>query len=294
MKNKILLSICIPTYKRAKYLDICLQSILHYKNDNIEILVQDNNSPDNTSEIVSKYKDNRIKYEKNKSNIGPIKNIWLLINKAKGDYVFCLTDDDYFLPGAIQKLIDFITTTHPVCFKSDLIILLEKSKTSSYYKVKNNSKEELFLFSHIFTGLCFKKEELFKKLDTKFQYNNYPSMVIMGLLIGDATYLDQPIAMHIWENEVHWGEGLEPENENIKNEMISLILMLKTYIDTKVFKNILINHAIRNNGLNDKFREQLSNKDVLKIKKSILKNNIKNGLIKFSKKYFNKSYPNSV
>ncbi|WP_153015052.1 glycosyltransferase family 2 protein, partial [Sulfurovum riftiae] len=226
MNKEILLSICIPTYNRASYLDLCLQSLTHYDAEKVEILIQDNDSQDTTQEVVKKYRNLNIKYKKNEKNIGAVKNCWTLINRAKGKYIFFLTDDDYLLPGGIERVIDFIEASNPVCFKTSLIMLLEKSKQCNYYKIKNLSKESLFLFSHILTGLCFNKQKLFEKYEEKFNENIYPSMAIMGLLLDNATYLDEPIAMHIWENEVFWEENMEPGSNNLRDELTKLIILL--------------------------------------------------------------------
>ena len=71
--NKILLSICIPTYNREKCLQQCLDSIVNQKafNANIEIVISDNASSDNTDELVKKYQEKytNISYKKNKENL---------------------------------------------------------------------------------------------------------------------------------------------------------------------------------------------------------------------------------
>lgn len=288
MSEKILISICIPTYNRASYLDICLQSILHYKGDNIEVLIQDNDSPDNTREIVKKYDDTRFHYEKNDINIGPVKNIWKLFNKARGEYVFCLTDDDYFLPGSIQKLVDFIELTNPICFKTSLIMLLEKSKASTYYKIKDDSKEAIFFNAHIFTGLCFKRERLLKKINEQFSNSYYPSMAIMGLLLDEATFLDEVIAMHIWENEIFWDEGMDPGSNKLKNEIVDLILLLKPHIKSGLHNKLILRYSLDNGFIHEKFEKYLTSKDKKNIYKNMIKSKIRNFVVNLGKKLLGK------
>ena len=289
MSEKILISICIPTYNRANYLDICLQSILHYKGDNIEVLIQDNDSPDNTSEIVKKYDDPRFQYEKNDTNIGPIKSIWKLFNKARGEYVFCLTDDDYFLPGAIQKLVDFIESTSPVCFKTSLIMLLEKSKASAYYKVKDDSKESIFFNAHIFTGLCFRRKILLEKVNEQFSNSYYPSMAIMGLLLNEATFFDEVIAMHIWENEIFWDEGMDFGSNRLKNEIVDLILLLEPHTENKLHKKLILRCCLDNGFVYEKFEKYLTNEDKRNIYKSIITSKIKSFIVSIGKKLLGKN-----
>jgi len=287
MSEKILISICIPTYNRANYLDICLQSILHYNSDNIEVLIQDNDSPDNTSEIVKKYDDPRFQYEKNDTNIGPVKSIWKLFNKARGEYIFCLTDDDYFLPGAIQKLVDFIKLTNPICFKTSLIMLLEKSKAANYYKVKDDSKESIFFNAHIFTGLCFRREMLLEKVNEQFSNSYYPSMAIMGLLLNKATFFDEVIAIHIWENEIFWDEGMDFGSNRLKNEIVDLILMLEPHIENKLYKKLIVRYCLDNGIVHEKFEKYLTNEEKRSIYINIIKSKVRNFVIKIGKKLLN-------
>jgi glycosyltransferase involved in cell wall biosynthesis len=78
MENKTpVLSICIPTYNSSKFLSETLDSIVpQFDNkeffDKTEIIISDNDSPDNTFDIVKKYqkKYNNIKYFKNHTNLG--------------------------------------------------------------------------------------------------------------------------------------------------------------------------------------------------------------------------------
>ena len=288
MHENILISICIPTYNRANYLDICLQSILHYKGGNIEILIQDNDSPDNTGDIVQKYNDPRFIYERNDTNIGPLKNIWKLFSKARGKYVFCLTDDDYFLPGAIQKLVDFIESTNPICFKTSLIMLLEKSKVSTYYKVKDNSKEAIFFNAHIFTGLCFKREMLLKKVNEQIINNYFPSMAIIGLLLDEATFFDEVIAIHIWENEIFWDEGMEHE-DRLQLEIIDLILMLEPHIKSELHKKLVLRFCSDNGFIHEKFEKYLTGEDKKNIYKNMVKSKIRNFAVNLGKKLLGKN-----
>lgn len=267
----ILLSICIPTYNRYKYLDRCLKSVLCYEDNDIEILVQDNNSEDKTESIVMKYlNDKRLIYEKNLSNIGAVKNVWKLIQKANGKYIFFLTDDDFLLPDSIQKLIEYINLSNPICFKTELIMLLENSKESSYYKLQKNSKEDLFLFSHILTGLCFEKKLFFKKYNGNFDGNLYPSIGIMGILLNEASYFEELIAIHTWENETFWPSGKEPGSLGIKKELIDLILFLESYIDDEIYKKILNLYCIRNRNIPIDFKKYFSLNEIIKLNLNIM------------------------
>ena len=103
-----LLSICIPTYNRAIYLNKCLSSITeNFKKYGFPIYISDNCSGDNTELIVNNYQQSysNIIYIKNKSNIGPYLNILNVIEMARSKYIWLMGDDDAILPNSIEKVL---------------------------------------------------------------------------------------------------------------------------------------------------------------------------------------------
>jgi hypothetical protein len=90
-----LVSIIIPTYNRAaSYFPLTLRSAVDQTYDAIEILVCDNASPDHTGEVVSAMRDSRIRYVRHAQNIGPYENWNRGVERARGDYILLLHDDD--------------------------------------------------------------------------------------------------------------------------------------------------------------------------------------------------------
>jgi len=88
-------SLAIPTYNRAdSYLKESLKSAINQTYQNIEIIVSDNCSTDNTERVVKDFKDPRIRYFKQTENIGPYKNFNFCLQQATGTYFLILSDDD--------------------------------------------------------------------------------------------------------------------------------------------------------------------------------------------------------
>ena len=106
----MLVSIMIPTYNQEKYISDAIQSALSQTYENLEIIVCDDNSIDNTYKILKKYNDKRLKIFKNNKNLGRVKNYrHILYDLANGEYVINLDGDDYFLDNEyIQKCVDLI------------------------------------------------------------------------------------------------------------------------------------------------------------------------------------------
>lgn len=98
-----LVTIGIPTYNRADgFLRHALESVMAQTYKNIEIIVSDNCSQDNTEGVVKNYDDPRIKYIQHKTNIGPLGNSNFCLNQAKGEYFLQLHDDDAIDPDFIE------------------------------------------------------------------------------------------------------------------------------------------------------------------------------------------------
>lgn len=90
-----LVTIGIPTYNRANgYLRETLETSINQTYSNIEIVVSDNCSSDNTEEVVKSISDSRIRYFRQAENIGANNNFNFCLKEAHGDYFLLFHDDD--------------------------------------------------------------------------------------------------------------------------------------------------------------------------------------------------------
>jgi glycosyltransferase involved in cell wall biosynthesis len=106
------LSICIPTYNRAGFLDPLLTSLLAQiaasgQANEIEVLVSDNCSPDDTPAVAAKFK-GVIRYWRNVENIGPDANFLKLFGEAQGRYIWLPGDDDTVRDDTLSYLLRMI------------------------------------------------------------------------------------------------------------------------------------------------------------------------------------------
>jgi glycosyltransferase involved in cell wall biosynthesis len=112
-REEYLLTIAIPTYNRAQFLDgslAIIQSQFIAMKHNVEIIVSDNCSSDNTKDVVEKYICDGvpIKYIRNQKNLGMDGNFVQCFRMAKGRYVWCLGDDDYLAAGTLDYLLNIL------------------------------------------------------------------------------------------------------------------------------------------------------------------------------------------
>ena len=103
------LSICIPTYNRAKHLRNCLNSILgnlsRFDVGQVEICISDNNSTDDTLKVINEFSLMMpITFSKQRVNVGVAKNIVSVTKMATGDFIWLLGDDDFLVEDALIRL----------------------------------------------------------------------------------------------------------------------------------------------------------------------------------------------
>ena len=112
MISPVQLTIGIPTYNRASQLAILLDKIAGESiSRGLEILVSDNASLDSTLHVAESFRPrlgDRLTITGNDQNLGFDGNIFSLYRKARGKYIWFLSDDDDFVPGSIAKILAVI------------------------------------------------------------------------------------------------------------------------------------------------------------------------------------------
>lgn len=99
-----MISIIVPIFNGERYLDTCIQSVLHQDSSEWELILVNDGSTDNSEQICTKYLiDNRIKYLY-KKNSGVQDARWLGIENASCSYIAFLDSDDLLHPSAVRLL----------------------------------------------------------------------------------------------------------------------------------------------------------------------------------------------
>lgn len=150
-----IISIIVPCYNQAQYLDECLQSVLNQTYQNWECIIVNDGSPDNTEEVVKKWveKDARFQYlHKENGGLSSARNAGLDI--AKGDYIQFLDSDDCLALEKLRKSLlqinnhsaHTIVVTHFKMFKTDVL-----DELSPYCELSQNN----LLYNEILYGWDF-------------------------------------------------------------------------------------------------------------------------------------------
>ncbi|WP_269622131.1 glycosyltransferase family 2 protein [Prochlorococcus marinus] len=196
--NKIILnplvSVIIPTLNRAHTLPRAINSILDQTYTNWELIIIDNYSSDNTDEIVSTFKDNRINYLKN-----PIRHLSISrnigIRASKGLYIALLDSDDWWLPTKLEFSIKELNKGYQFIYH-DLFRIYPQPKLFNFLffkKLKTRSlKKDVFLdlflnsnainvSSVVFTRVLFNKVNGFQEITFLRNCEDYDCWLRMAL-----------------------------------------------------------------------------------------------------------------
>ena len=267
-----LVSICIPTYNREEYLKHALNSALEQTYSNIEILISDNDSKDNTISLVKSFKDKRIRLIVQKKNIGMVPNWNACIKHAKGEYIKFIASDDLIDHDAVAQLVKPIhkdSSISLVTCKRRLID--ENGKTISTLQYSNQNRKvngmahARWILKNLRqnkigepTSTLFRRADAIKAglFDPQFsQFADFEFWIRL-LAFGDLYYLNQALCSF----RTHPDSGTTQSQYNGKyiGEIFKLI--------EKYYHNPKLKKAY---GLTDKDEISVKSKRTLDIVKSI-------------------------
>lgn len=195
-----LLSICIPTYNRVDKLKKSIEALIcitdKMQNDAIEIIVSDNNSSDNTFNLVGSHLD-KLTYYRQEKNLGYDGNVKFLFSVAKGKFIFFVADDDKLIDDKFRELYHIIEDNQDVdCFvvnffqeynkKDDKYSFIEKSKTIVQLKELGKYFHRPFIF---LSGFILKNKKVNLENILNGTYFTQMDIALLTLDINSKLYI---------------------------------------------------------------------------------------------------------
>ena len=114
--NRILLSVCVPTYNFGGFIGEMLDSVISQADDRVEIVIVDGASCDDTEEVIRGYlsRFNSLRYYRMVENGGLDADLARTVRLARGEYCWLLSSDDALQPGAIRRVIHESSQGHSI------------------------------------------------------------------------------------------------------------------------------------------------------------------------------------
>ena len=244
LHKRPLLSLCISTYNRDKWLKTNLDNIFSQLKSNnlpIEILVVDNASTDQTPEIVTPYFEHpQFRFVRNLVNVGMLGNLAVTANEARGEFIWIIGDDDLIMDGAIEKILNIIRNNPNISllypnycytFETDPANIKEINKFKNECPcLFEKTSDELNLVRHIatktenmFTGiyaLIFRRDHAIQAYS---QDTSGPPFSTMRTSIPTTYY----VLNYMMDEQAYWiGEPIIVVNFNVSwNKYASLQIL---------------------------------------------------------------------
>ena len=159
-------SVIIPVYNSSKYLKECIDSVVDQTYENLEIIIVDDNSTDDSLNIIKEYKDKRIVLIQLSNNNGAAIARNEGLKRSTGRYVTFIDADDYWVLDKIEKQVNFIKNNNYHFIYSNYLYYkngkthVAKTPSSLTYKglLKNTA---IFTSTVMFDMNFFKKEDIY-------------------------------------------------------------------------------------------------------------------------------------
>lgn len=196
-KNKYLISVCIPTFNRAKNLDKNLHLLdeqirFHGLVNKVEIIVSNNCSTDETAEILTNFHGlASITILTQSTNIGGEKNILTTIKASTADYIMLLGDDDYLESSYLLDCVNSIEKHQNLgCIipnyqaydpeNDKLLYYREPNCQTQYYYAGFEACLENSWRAHQLSGLTFRREGVYEAYVERGLCNLYPQIFFIA------------------------------------------------------------------------------------------------------------------
>jgi glycosyltransferase involved in cell wall biosynthesis len=165
MNSKPLVSIITPSFNQGKFLEETILSVLNQDYENIEYIIVDGDSSDNTLEIIKKYQ-SRLAWWISEPDKGQTEAINKGFNRANGQILAWLNSDDVYQPGAVREAVDYLLE-HPQVgmVYGDLDFIDENGKVIGKFNAAQTDLPKLRRgFVHIPQPSAFFRADLWKKI----------------------------------------------------------------------------------------------------------------------------------
>lgn len=196
------ISVILITYKQEDYIRQTVESIFMQQVDaDVEIVVADDASPDNTLSIIREYAENlpqgfTFNFLPEEANMGYVKNYKRAYKACTGKYISILEGDDYWLKNHLQSHISFLEN-HADCsmaYNRHIRLFVEENREEIFDWEKEMdyepiTSEQLALGNRIGTlSCCTLRSEYIKKQDDKL-FNIEFSDWLLGMIMGQYGYI---------------------------------------------------------------------------------------------------------
>ncbi len=204
------ISVITPSYNQAQYLEACLKSVIDQSYPNLEYIVLDGGSTDNSAEIIEKHKSS-IHYWHSKKDDGQSDAINTGLRMATGDIICWLNSDDLFLDGALEAVAkawqECSDKKHFWCIGNAQEKDENTGESKSYPRDMNCNPKDLYWGHNICQPASFWSRDLKLYLDETLHYALDWELWIRMSHTSQPTFIDDFLAVNRIYDETKTNTG---------------------------------------------------------------------------------------
>ncbi len=125
--SKVEISVLLPVYNSQNYVKAAIESILNQTYKNFTLFIINDGSTDHSEEVILSFKDKRIVYIKNETNLGLVASLNLGLEKANGVYIARMDADDISLPNRFEKQINYLERHPEVAVLATKLLMVDEA-----------------------------------------------------------------------------------------------------------------------------------------------------------------------
>jgi abequosyltransferase len=188
------LSICIPTYNFGRFIGETLSSIVPQAGEDVEIVVLDGGSTDDTAEVVEGFRRvfPRLRYHRKKERGGIDRDMAESVELARGEYCWLFSSDDAMEPGAIPKVLEQIKEGHDVYLCGLTLCSLDMAPLGRHPVLDAPPGASFDL------SVPAERDDYFRRAETTTAFFSFCSSLIFRKSRWDAVPLDEEFVGSCW------------------------------------------------------------------------------------------------
>ena len=178
--NKEKISILITNFNKEKFIEECILSCLSQNYNNLEIIIVDNSSTDQSMGIITKYSDKLFIVTKKRDSLHSPKNqidsLIKAFKKSTGNLILLLDGDDYFLPSKVSHIKDIFLKNNNLDVVFDVPTILSNNKFTRL-KIKKKYNKNIWPTTIPTSGISFRRVFFENCLEFNL-FDSYPTLEI--------------------------------------------------------------------------------------------------------------------
>lgn len=206
---RIRASVCMATYKGARYVGEQLESILSQLGTEDEVVIVDDASPDDTVKKIMAFDDPRIRLIRADSNQGYVRSFQQAALASRGEFIFLADQDDVWIPGRLEHMLSALQVSAVVASNFDILgggprpAIPRLRSADGSRKLANLFGILVGYRAYYGCGMAFRREllEAFAPMPSYLRESHDLWLAIIGNMAGSIVHLDEPTLLRRLHDE---------------------------------------------------------------------------------------------